>query len=199
MAIAVPSSTVVTRADHVSGPPQGEWTYDDYARLPDDGCQYQVIEGVLYVSPSPSEAHQNSNGWFTVYIKLEIQGKGLGRVYAAPFDVELDPRNVLQPDIVVVLKENRGVITSSHIVGAPDLVIEIASPSTANFDRRKKLDAYARAGVPEYWIADPYAKTIEILKLHQGEYVSIGVLSGQQTIPEGVLPALDVAVERFFA
>jgi Uma2 family endonuclease len=190
---------VVTPADHVAGPSQGLWTYTDYAALPDDGHRYEIIEGVLYMPPSPNEAHQSASRWFVFYLTTHVHLTGLGRVYSAPFDVELVPNVVVQPDVIVVLHTNQGVITPSHIIGVPDLLIEIASPGTVGYDRRTKQDTYARAGVPEYWIADPAARTVELLQLHQRAYHSLGVFQGQALLPSRVVPGLPVRVEQFFA
>lgn len=89
------------------------------------------------------EAHQSANRWFVYYLTLHVQLAGIGYVYGLPFDVELAPGVVVQPDVIVVLNENQGVITPSHIVGTPDLLIEISSPGTVGYDRRAKQDAYA--------------------------------------------------------
>jgi Uma2 family endonuclease len=190
---------VVTPADHVAGPLQGHWTYTDYAALPDDGHRYEIIEGVLYMPPSPNEAHQSASRWFVFYLTTHVHLTGLGRVYSAPFDVELAPNVVVQPDVIVVLHTNQGVITPSHIIGVPDLLIEIASPGTVGYDRRTKQDTYARVGVPEYWIADPAAHTVELLQLHQRAYRSLGVFQGQALLPSRIVPGLPVRVEQFFA
>jgi Uma2 family endonuclease len=188
----------VIPADQAPGPPQGRWTYADYAALPDDGRRYELIDGVLYMAPAPGTNHQGVNALLTTYLTLHVQLVGLGRVFAAPTDVELDPGTVLQPDVIVILKANLSIITPSRIIGAPDLVIEIASPSTAGYDRREKQDAYARAGVTEYWIADPSAQTIEVLWLDQGAYRSQGVFRGQAHLPAQVVPQLPVPVSSFF-
>src|SRR5581483_12513463 len=127
--------------------------------------RYEIIDGVLYMAPSPSTAHQGSTGLFHWYLMAHVQFAGLGRVFVAPFDVELAPGITVQPDVIVVLTEHLSIITESHIVGAPDIVVEIASPGTVGYDRRTKQDAYAHAGVREYWLADPRAKTVEILCL----------------------------------
>ncbi len=145
---------VVERADAVPGPGQGEWTYADYAAIPDDGRRYEVVNGVLYMAPRPVERHQAASMRIGSHFFTHIEAAGLGRVYAAPFDVELSPENVVQPDVIVVLKDNLQVITAERIIGAPDLVVEIASPSTATHDRDRKRRAYEQAGVREYWIAD---------------------------------------------
>ncbi len=120
-----------------------------------------------------------------------------GKVLTAPVDVELAPDTVVQPDIVVVLDANLSRITPSRIIGAPDLVIEILSPGTAGYDRREKQDAYARAGVGEYWIVDPGAQTVELLTLAPGGYRALGVFRGQTHLLSSVV-TLPAPVERFF-
>ena len=199
--VPVTVSPVVARADDIPGPAQGRWTYDDYAKIPDDGCRYEVVEGVLYRMTAPSEGHQASDIRIGHYLFEHVELKGLGRVYVAPFDVELAPDTVVQPDVIVVLKRNESIIHPSHIIGAPDLVVEIASPSTATHDRRTKLEAYARAGVSEYWIADAEARTVELLffSAASSDYESQGVFRDEATLRSRVVPNLPVAVDRFFA
>lgn len=190
--------TVVTPADEAQGPAQGAWTYSHYAALPADGRRYEIIEGVLYMAPAPGEAHQSASIRLASYLLTHVEFAGLGRVYPAPFDVELAANVVVQPDVVVVLHANGGIITPSHIRGAPDLVIEITSPSTATHDRSRKLRAYARAGVMEYWLVDPHAQTVEVLTLADSEYRSQGVFQGSATLPSAVVPNLPIRVEQFF-
>lgn len=189
---------MVVRADHLPGPPQGCWTYADYAALPEDGHRYEVIDGVLYMAPSPNTDHQTASVRFTGFLLTHVQLAGLGRVFHAPYDVELPGGVTVQPDIVVVLNVHLAIITPSRIIGVPDLVAEILSPGTAGYDRRTKQDAYARAGVPEYWLADPYARTVEVLRLADGAYQSIGVFAGAATLPSRILPTFPVRVEQLF-
>lgn len=191
--------SVVTAVPEASGPRQGTWTYDDYAALPDDGQRYEVIEGVLYMVPSPGELHQRSSTRFVGYLMMHIELTGLGRVYHAPFDVELNPITVVQPDVIVVLNQRTQIITPRGIQGGPDLVIEIASPSTATHDRSRKLRAYEQAGVREYWLADPFAHTIELLVLEGKHYRSRGLFQGPALVPSTVVPDLRVRVEQFFS
>jgi Uma2 family endonuclease len=188
---------VVTAAAPIVGPPQGRWTYADYAALPDDGNRYEIIAGVLYMTPAPGTGHQSISARVVTFLVTHVEFAGLGRVFAAPVDVELAPDTVVQPDIVVVLSANLDRITPSRIIGAPDLVVEILSPGTAGYDRREKQDAYARAGVGEYWIVDPGAQTVELLTLDQGGYRSHGVFRGQARLPSSAV-TLPVPVERFF-
>jgi Uma2 family endonuclease len=188
---------VVTVAVPIVGPPQGRWTYADYAALPDDGNRYEIIAGVLYMTPAPGTGHQSISARVVTFLVTHVEFAGLGRVFAAPVDVELTPDTVVQPDIVVVLSASLHRITPSRIIGAPDLVVEILSPGTAGYDRREKQDAYARAGVGEYWIVDPGAQTVELLTLDQGRYRSHGVFRGQARLPSSAV-TLPVPVERFF-
>jgi Uma2 family endonuclease len=190
--------STVTPADHMPGAKQGQWTYKDYAAFPDDGQRYEIIDGVLYMAPSPTEWHQSAVGEFFSYLRTYVKLAGLGRVYVAPFDVELAYNVVVQPDVLVVLNENLGKIIPSRVIGAPDLVVEVASPGTATHDRRKKQDAYARAGVPEYWIADSAARTIEVFTLEAAAYRSLGVFEGPAILPSLVIPVFPVQVKQFF-
>ena len=103
--------------------------------------------------------------------------------------------------MLFVAKDNPRVeVRHQEIVGPPDLVVEVASPSTAGCDRHQKQDTFARAGVPEYWIPDPILLTIEILRLGEdGKYVSLGVFSGQQKLPTVVLAGLPYSVEKLLS
>ena len=189
----------VMPADHVPGPKQGHWTYNHYAALSDDGQRYEIIDGVLYMAPSPSDFHQSTVSLLVTYLTIHVQFKGLGRVYPAPFDVQLAPNVVVQPDVLVVLNENSEKITHSRIIGPPDLVVEIVSPSTAAYDRMKKRNTYARASVREYWIVDPLVQNIEVLVLEDSIYRSVGIFTGNHTLPSQVVPEFPVQVMQFFS
>lgn len=192
--------TVVTPADNTFGPEQGHWTYNHYAALPDDGQHYEIVDGVLYMTPpSPTGWHQKSTGWFFYHLMTHVQLTGLGEVYVAPFDVELDYKTVVQPDVFVLLNESKHKFTPARVVGAPDLIVEISSPSTATHDRSRKHNAYERAGVKEYWIADPGSHTIEVLHLEGSRYITQGVFSDEDTLPSLVVPLLPVQVKQFFS
>ncbi len=152
------------------------------------------------MAPAPSDNHQNAASQFCFYLMQHVQHKGLGKVRVAPYDVELAPNIVVQPDVVVVLNAHLDVITKDGIIGPPDLVVEIASPSTATHDRNKKYLAYEHAGVHEYWIADPIAQTIEMLLLEEGKYQTLGVFTGKAGVPSKIVPTIEfVQVEQFFA
>jgi Uma2 family endonuclease len=198
MATTTDELSVVTPADWVAGPPQGSWTYEDYAALPDDGNRYEIVNGVLVMTPAPSPEHQAIALEIASYLRTRIKLAGLGRVFMGPIDVDLGPKKVFQPDVVVLLNEHLDRVQAKKIVGAPDLVVEIASPSTAAFDRLVKYEVYARAGIAEYWIVKSTSRTVEVLVLENGEYRSLGVFNGQATFPSRIVPDLPVSVEQFF-
>jgi Uma2 family endonuclease len=181
-------------------PEQGEWTYEDWLKLPDDGYRYEVIDGVLYMSPPPLIRHQRSSirivDIFLAYLKLHP----LGELLYAPVGVRLPNQSVpLQPDIVFVRAEHLAIIGENYIEGVPDLVMEVLSPSNWLYDRREKLRVYQEAGVPEYWIVDPRAQTIEIYVLEQGVYQLAGQYSRGAVAASRVLPGFEVPVEAIFA
>ncbi len=191
--------SVVTPADWVPGPPQGSWTYEDYAALPDDGRRYEIVNGVLVMAPAPTPEHQDIVGEIYVALRAYVKLAGLGRVFMGPLDVQLSPENTFQPDLVVLLNAHLERVAEKKISGAPDLAVEIASPSTAAYDRLTKYEKYAQAGITEYWIVKPTRRTVEVLVLENGEYRSLGVFSEQATLPSRVIPGLPVRVEQFFA
>ena len=191
-------SDIIIRADTVQGPGQGNWTYDDYSSIPDDGKRYEVVNGVLFMPPAPNIGHQETVGEIFAYLRDHLKQSKLGKVYIAPVDVELHPKTVVQPDVLVILTAHLERISASRVIGAPDLVVEVASPGTTGFDRRQKQDAYALAGVPEYWIVDPASHTVELLILENGAYHSLGIFQGQHTLPSTVVPDFPVSVEQFF-
>jgi len=186
-------------ADDIPGPQQGHWTYDEYAALPDDGKHYEIMNGVLIMTPSPEAGHQSAMLRIGYYLLQAVEFAGLGRVLAAPFDVRLTSNRVVQPDLLVVLNANLHKIAEKYIAGGPDLAVEIASPGTAIYDRLSKFEAYEQAGVSEYWIVHPQKKTVEVLVLEEHGYESLGIFKGKDTLPSHVVPGItDIAVELFF-
>jgi Uma2 family endonuclease len=193
------SFSMALLADHIPGPKQGSWTYDEYAALPDDGKRYEIMNGVLIMTPAPEANHQSAVLRIGYYLLQAVEFAGLGRVLAAPFDVCLASGRVVQPDLLVVLNANLDKILEKYMLGGPDLAVEIASPSTAIYDRLSKFEAYEQAGVSEYWIVHPQRKTVEILALDEDGYQSLGIFIGKDTLPSRVVPGIaDVAVEQFF-
>jgi Uma2 family endonuclease len=188
----------ITPADWVRGPQQGDWTYEAYAALTDDGECYEIVQGVLVMSPSPEDIHQDASALLNMYLCQEIRVKKLGIVFSAPFDVMLSPRNVFQPDLLVVLNEHLDRIQERGLMGAPDLVVEVVLPSSKLYDRLNKHMAYEQAGIPEYWLVDPRAQSIEVFALEGEKYHSLGIFKGEQALPSRIVPQMTTPVGHFF-
>ena len=162
-------------------------------RLPDD-VRCELIDGELIIMPSPTALHQtllkNLAASFMV-----LESRGLGTMFFAPLDVILSNFDVVQPDLIFVSNE-RAYIIQDYIRGAPDLLVEILSPSTERRDRIVKRNLYARHGVGEYWLVDPYAKTITVLLLGANGYDTYAVFGAGDTLTSPALPgfALDVGI-----
>ena len=144
--------------------PRVKFTYEDYLHTPEDQY-YELLDGELIVVPALGELHQSVSallGWKLIQFASENR---LGRVYHAPFDVVLSDLDVVQPDLIFISNARAHIITDANIQGAPDLVIEILSPSTAARDKTFKRTLYAMHGVQEYWMVDAIAKTATVLLL----------------------------------
>jgi Uma2 family endonuclease len=180
-------------------PPQGEWTYEDWLKLPDDGNCYEVIDGVLYVSPPPLTRHQRISIQIAGHLWNFLRQHPVGEVLTAPVGVRLPNQQVpLQPDIVFVRAERLGIIGEAYVEGAPEVLMEILSPSNWRYDRREKRQVYQDAGVTEYWIIDPRATTIEVYVLEQGRYVLAGQYRPGDVAPSRVIPGFVMPVEDIF-
>ncbi len=170
-------------------------TADQYLQLPDDGQRYELIEGVLYMVPSPLLVHQKVSLRLTLLLDDFVEEHQLGEVYNAPLDVHLSPENIYQPDIIFVSEANAAIL-QDWIRGAPDLVVEILSPGTAQRDLGPKKKNYARYGVKEYWIVDPAEQRFEFYVLEKGDFATIK--------PEGnvyqssVVEGFELDIEHFW-
>jgi Uma2 family endonuclease len=143
-----------------------EWTYEEFARLPDDGNRYEVIAGELYVTPPPDTPHQVAGSRFFMELGIfATRQHNLGELLYAPVAVLFGEGDYVEPDIVFLLHEHKHYRTKRGIEGPPDLIIEILSPSTASQDRGIKRERYAHYGVPEYWIIDPDRRRVEVYRL----------------------------------
>jgi Uma2 family endonuclease len=167
--------------------------------MPDDGKRYELIDGEVFVSPSPSEKHQRGSGRLYVSWAVHVEKNRLGRVYYAPFDVVFSEKTALQPDLLFVSKARLRIIGPEYIIGAPDLVVEILSPSRLAYDRVTKLEQYALYGVSEYWIVDPVAESAEIYLLAGRKYELKGTFTGSQILSTALLPGWELADSSLFS
>lgn len=176
------------------------FTYQDYLMLPETLNRVELIDGELVREPSPGASHQQIVG--NVYTRLRrfVQRRRLGVVFLGPLDVVLGlegEEEVIQPDLLFVARE-RMAIVRKLIRGAPDLVIEVLSPSTIRRDREVKRRLYARYGIREFWVVDPESRTLEVLSLSEGEFVSRGVFGEVDLVSSSVLPGLRLRVSDVF-
>ncbi len=181
-------------------PAQGHWTFDDYARLPDDGKRYEVIRGELYMSAAPRPIHQRVITRFSFFLEGYVEEHNLGTVFVAPIDVILPEKlgDPVQPDIVVIRRENLPIVGELNIQGAPDLVMEVLSPSNPAHDRSLKYQLYPEAGVPEYWIIDPHERRVEVFALRGGDYELLGRYGDDDTARSEMLEGFTFKPDEIF-
>ncbi len=177
--------------------PAGTWTYEDLFSLPDDRRRYEIIEGELYELPSPTSDHALAISKIIALI-IPIMERLRGRWFTAPLDVFLPGADPVQPDVMVILQGNTLNLAMRGIEGPPDLLVEVLSPSNRDHDLLTKRALYARARVREYWIADPEAKTLEILSLDQDVLSSTVVATGDDIPVSPLLGSLAVSAASLF-
>ena len=176
------------------------YTFADYLTW-DDSERWEIIEGTPYLMSAPDWLHQGISRELVLQFAVFLKGKPC-KVFHAPYDVRLFPKEddsddtVLQPDLVVICDRTKYMRTGC--AGAPDLVVEILSPSTARNDRLVKLQLYQKAGVREYWIVDPETKTVSAHLLKNGEYVTYAY-GDSDAAPVHILEGLSVDLREVFA
>ncbi len=145
-------------------------TARDYWRLPDDGNRWEVIDGETFMTRTPVVAHQRVLLNIAILLCHHVRRRRLGKVFIAPVAVMLDEHTLAGPDLIFVDRAQRAIVRGKAIYGAPALLVEITSPSTAARDRSLKRERYARAGVGCYWMIDPRTDTLRALRLGAGAF-----------------------------
>ena len=179
--------------------PVVKFTYEDYRTAPPDR-RYELLDGDLVMVPAPNLKHQEVQG--RLYYKLTqfIVERALGKLFLAPCDVVLSDTDVVQPDLLFVSREREHLLSSGENVrGAPDLVVEILSPGTANLDRGYKRALYARHGVIEYWLVDPTAETVSIHRQRAGVLAVTHTFGRAQTLRSPLLVGLGLDLDDVFS
>jgi Uma2 family endonuclease len=163
---------------------------------PDNGKIYEVIDGELYVSPSPSWRHQVQLGNLYEFVKAWVRVHRLGYVVTSPTGVVLDDENGLEPDIIFVSHERAHYISERGVDGPPDLVVEVLSPSTEARDRGIKLRRYASSGVTHYWILDPEGPRIEERVLGEDGYQLVSTTGPGEVFRPTIFPGLEIPLDE---
>ncbi|EDN66072.1 protein containing DUF820 [Beggiatoa sp. PS] len=176
-----------------------EWTYADYLNLPDDGRRYEIIERVLYVSNAPSLDHQFTVVKLVSQMDVFVTQNKLGYVLTAPYEVHLSEKSKpVQPDVLFIKTEKWPTPEAKFFEGPPDLIVEVLSPSTRRVDQFIKFRAYEKAQVPEYWIANPKTRSIQVFTLENQEYVLLGEFIEDETIESKILTELKIKTNSLF-
>lgn len=175
-------------------------TYMDLAQLPEDRMRHELIAGEHHVSPPPNLRHQAIAGRIYVSLVAHIEQAGGGDVYIAPTGVLLSDEDVVEPDVLYVSTQRHDILTEQWVRGAPDLVVEVGSPSTRRRDERDKLRLYERFGVLEYWLADPDLDALKVYRRVEGRLVRVAEpsLDNQDTLTTPLLPGLQVSLSKIF-
>lgn len=171
-------------------------TVEDFMRLP-EGVRAELIDGELFMSPSPQRPHQWVLGRLFNHLSQFVEEHRLGEVYVAPLDVYLPTGDVVEPDILFVSEANLEIV-QDWIRGVPDLVVEILSPEGVARDRLIKRELYARNGVQEYWIGDTEEKTIEVFALEGKSFEPCGYFVMGEELSSRVIPGLRIPLARVF-
>ena len=173
------------------------YTYEDYLKI-DDDSQYELIGGKLILVPSPRTIHQRISRKLSGFIGGFVDKNNLGELLCAPTDVLLSETEKPQPDILFISKERLDIITEMNIQGAPDLVVEILSPSTGKNDRVEKSRMYYKHGVKEYWIVDPDHKTIEVFIPAEKSWNLFQSYDDEDILTSPLLTGLEIQLRDIF-
>jgi Uma2 family endonuclease len=171
---------------------------DDSEFLGMEEDRYEIVEGIRYdLKPAPTVTHQQISG--SIHIMLHQTCHANGTILYAPIDVYLDEENQFQPDLVYILHENASIIKEKRIEGAPDLVVEILSPSTSHNDKIRKKRQYERHGVKEYWIVDPVHRTVDQFIRDENKFVLYETYSMSGRMTSSLFSCIDIDMSRVFS
>ena len=177
--------------------PTVKLTYSDYCKTPDDE-RWELIDGELIMAPSPTTIHQAVLLSLCTQLYQFVSERGLGNVFISPIDVVLSDVTVVQPDLLFVSNGRMRIVTESNIQDAPDLVVEVLSPSTASRDWRIKMDLYAEHGVEEYWVVDPDGQRIWVMGRTDEGLVEVGNYGPADTLISPLLPGFAASLAEVF-
>ncbi|HEX9890862.1 MAG TPA: Uma2 family endonuclease [Actinomycetota bacterium] len=167
------------------------YTYADLERFPEDNLRREIIDGELIVTPAPATRHQRVVAFLVHRFYGYAEERG-GEVLPAPYDVYFADDNVVEPDVLFI--RDPGKLERKYIRSAPDIVVEVSSPSTRRLELVRKRELYERFGVPEYWFVDLDADRVEVYRLEEGRYPVPTLLGKDRTLTSPQVPGLELAV-----
>ena len=175
-------------------------TYDAYLAMPEMKQPYSILDGELVMAAAPNPSHQAIVIEVALQLVPFVRERQLGRVFVAPLDVVIrrEPLRTRQPDVMFIGQERRFIIGPQVIEGAPDLVIEVLSPTNTRQELQGKLDDYRTIGVREAWAVSPEARTVEVLQLASGAMQRLGLYGLGDLLASQVLPDLRLTVDDIF-
>ena len=172
-------------------------TLEDLELLPDDGQRYELLQGELIESPAPGTQHQRILRRIARVLDDAVIASGFGEMFQSPYDARLSPHNIVQPDLLVIGRSQMQLLTEHRFEGAPELVIEVISPSSELYDRVRKASLYMEAGVREYWIVDPSRKRIVIHRPRAG-VSDVEVIASGYAVSR-IIPGFTIEFDALFA
>ncbi len=177
-----------------------KFTYEDYLLFPEDGKRHELINGEHFMSPAPKTFHQRILGRLFTAFSNFLKKSRLGEVFIAPTDVVLSDFDVVEPDLVFIASANLHLITENNIQGAPDLVVEVLSPSSRKTDEMIKRKLYQQYGVQEYWIVDPELQMVKIYRMTEHGYVRTAERSSEknEVLTTPLLPGMEINLAEIF-
>jgi Uma2 family endonuclease len=170
-------------------------TYADLEKFPEDNFRRELIDGELIVTAAPNTRHQQAVRELVTEFNLYARYHG-GEVLPAPYDVYFSDTNVVEPDVLFLIAEHVERLEQKYIRTAPDIVIEVSSPSTRRLELSRKKDLYERFGVPEYWYVDLDVDRVEIYRLAEGRYARPDLLGRGEHLESEFVPGLSISVDQ---
>ena len=173
--------------------------WEDFLELPEDGNRYEILDGELVMTPPPAIRHQVVSSNLNACLREHVIANGLGIVLYAPVAVRLDQTTIAEPDLVFVATDRMSIISKLSIDAAPNLVVEIVSPSTERRDRTVKAQLYAKLGVDHYWIVDPETCRLEAFERERDAYREAAVVEGETVFEPALFPGLRIELAKLWA
>jgi len=173
--------------------------YQDFRALPDDGKRYEILDGDLYMSPSPRTVHQRVVLRLGRILADHVERTNLGEVLLAPLDVVLSDNDIVEPDLIFISRTGHSIVTETNVQGVPDLLVEVLSASRPELDTRDKRNLYQRCGVPYYWLVDGENGRLTELQLAGEAYVVVADRAGNEIFRPRLFPGLTIHLDHVWA